>query len=175
VNAISSDEIAAMIREAVGLVFSRMLGLSLRSLEARREAGDPPAGDGVIALVGIAGEWTGSGRVYCSAEFACEIAGALVAANYREVNEEVLDGVAEIANMIVGNIKTRLEEKIGPLGLSVPTVIHGSNFRARTALAREWCVVPFQSGEHVMYVRFCLARSGSSRRSVMMRPETAMV
>ena len=48
------------------------------------------------------------------------------------VNEEVLDAVGELTNMIIGNVKTVAEAIVGPLNLSVPTVIYGRNFTSRS-------------------------------------------
>lgn len=64
----------------------------------------------------------------CSPRFACQIAGALLMSPpFEAVNEEALDGVAEVANMIVGNVKTFLEERLGSMALSIPTVVFGRN------------------------------------------------
>ena len=57
-------------------------------------------------MVGVAGSWTGTGHMSCSPQFAQKLAGALLMTEYDSVNEDVLDAVAEVANMIVGNVKT---------------------------------------------------------------------
>ena len=72
-------------------------------------------------------------------------------------DEEVLDAVAELTNMIVGNVKTVLERKLGAMGLSTPTVIYGRNFETRTVGSREWVTVPFQCGEYSMGVQITIA------------------
>ena len=41
----------------------------------------------------------------------------------------MLDAVAEVTNMIIGNVKTVLESRLGAMGLSTPTVIYGRNFQ----------------------------------------------
>src|SRR5712692_9671205 len=119
------DQIVSAVRTAASEVFSTMLHLPLEPSEPRQVSDDPSAFDGVMALVGIGGSWTGSGRISCSAPLACKLAGALLMSPYEGVNEDVLDAVAEVANMIIGNVKTIFEERLGPLGLSVPTVIFG--------------------------------------------------
>ena len=63
---------------------------------------------------------------------------------YSSVTDEVLDAVAELTNMIIGNLKTALEEHLGPMGLSIPTVIHGRNFTSRTVGTQDWTIVPFR-------------------------------
>ena len=153
---IRQEDIVAAVTSATREVFSTMLCLSLEPDDARSEAAEAASFDGVVALVGIAGSWTGSGRISCSPQFACRLAGALLMSSYAAVDEDVLDAVAEIANMIVGNVKTIFEEKLGPLGLSVPTVIFGRNYQTRSSGVTRWTVVPFRSGEESMEVRFCL-------------------
>jgi chemotaxis protein CheX len=77
------------------------------------------------------------------------------------VNEDVLDAMGEVANMIIGNFKTLAEEHVGPLCLSIPTVIHGRNFTSRSIGNTAWVVLPFECDGDVMQVRICLATSGS--------------
>ena len=76
---------------------------------------------------------------------------------YTSVNEEVLDAVAEVTNMIMGNVKTSLEEDLGAMGLSIPTVVYGRNFSSRTVGKQEWSVVPFKVGTEDLEVQVCLA------------------
>jgi chemotaxis protein CheX len=83
------------------------------------------------------------------------------------VDSDVLDAVAEIANMIIGNVKTSLELELGPMGMSIPTIIFGKNFSARSAGSEEWLTVPFTCEDQRLEVKFCLApnrigRAGSA-------------
>jgi chemotaxis protein CheX len=74
-----------------------------------------------------------------------------------KIDDEILDVVAEVTNMIVGNIKNALEEVTGPLAISVPTVIHGHNFQFRNALGLRGAALSFTTeGEH-FEVRIALA------------------
>ena len=81
--------------------------------------------------------------------------------HFDAVNEEVLDAVAEVANMIIGNVKSFFEEKLGPLNLSVPTVIFGRNYRARSAGVPAWTSVPFDCQGEKLEVNFFLMPSPS--------------
>ena len=74
------------------------------------------------------------------------MAGALLMSEYQSVDEDVMDAVAEVVNMVVGNVKTLLEERVGPLAFSIPTVIYGRNYKTRSAGVMEWTVVPFLCG-----------------------------
>jgi chemotaxis protein CheX len=153
---IESSEIVAALTTATLDVFSTMLMIPIKACPSRQEPSEPEKFDGVVALVGIAGSWSGTGRISCCPSFACQLAGALLMSEYASVNEEVLDAVSEVANMIIGNVKTIFEEKLGPLALSVPTVIFGRNYQTRSSGILDWTVVPFKAGDHTMEVRFCL-------------------
>jgi chemotaxis protein CheX len=163
---ITPARIASAVTEAAQDVFSTMLGLPLQSEPSHQEGSDPSASlDGVIALVGIAGTWTGTGRIFCSPNFACKLAGGLLAAEYPAVDADVLDAVAEVANMIIGNAKTSFERDLGTLGLSVPTVIYGHNYQARCSSVQEWTVIPFRCGDDSMEIRFSLVPTPVMRPS----------
>ena len=166
-----SSEIIPAVLSATQEVFSTMLNLPLEPVESREEASDPARFDGVVALVGVAGDWMGTGRISCSARFACQVAGALMMGPpYESVNEEVLDGIAEVSNMIIGNVKTFLEERLGSMALSIPTVVFGRNYITRSAGVLHWNVVPFRCGDEIMEVRFCLMPKSAQSHS-MPRPE----
>jgi chemotaxis protein CheX len=73
------------------------------------------------------------------------------------IDEEVLDVVAEITNMMIGNVKNGLEPVIGPLAISVPTVIHGRNFEFRNASGLRSAALAFATEDHIFEVRISLA------------------
>jgi chemotaxis protein CheX len=157
---VTQQEIEQAIAKASREVFETMLNLPLEiDSSAMRSAIEPDAYHGVVALVGVAGSWTGTGHLSCSPKFAQQLAGALLMAEYDTVNDDVLDAVAEVANMIVGNVKTLFEERLGPLGLTVPTVIYGRNYQTRSAGVKNWVLVRLRSGEETMDINFCLMPS----------------
>lgn len=120
-----------------------------------------PTASGLISLVGITGDWGGSGVFCCSPVLAHLISARMLGAapdlTRPIIDEEVLDVVAEVTNMMVGNIKNGLEPVTGPLAISVPTVIHGRNFQFRDACGLKGTALSFTSeGEH-FEVRIALA------------------
>jgi chemotaxis protein CheX len=160
---LTRDEVVAAIAAATREVFSMMLGIEITMGAPALEPPPPPAqGSGVVALVGLAGRWSGTGSFACTGEFACQLASHLLGTTFTLVDEEVLDAVGEMANMIIGNVKSVLEARLGPMGLSTPTVIFGRNFRTRTARVRESTVVPFESGGETMFVQLSLAPNQSA-------------
>ena len=150
------EKIVGIVSQASKDVFSTMLGLEIEVGKSYIESGAPAASQKVVALIGLAGQWIGTGVIGCSPEFACRIASLMLMAEYQAVNEEVLDAMAEMANMIFGNVKTELEETLGALGLSIPTVIFGRNFATRSVGQQAWTVFPLKAGSDEMELKFCL-------------------
>jgi chemotaxis protein CheX len=158
------DHLVKIVRESTKDVFSTMLGIELEEGDAYLDTTAPPAGDGILSFVGLAGTWVGTGSVSCSSTFACKMSSQFLMTEYLSVNEDVLDAVAEVTNMIIGNVKTKLEEDLGPMGLSIPTVIFGRNFASRTVGTFEWSVVPFLTEGERIEIQICLAPQKTSAR-----------
>jgi chemotaxis protein CheX len=153
---IDSDLIVSEIRAAAEDVFSTMLETPLHFAESYCDKGPSHPLDGVICLIGMAGEWTGTGTLSCSAEFACRIASRMLMAEYATVDAEVLDAVAEIANMVLGNVKTAMEKSLGTMGMSIPTAIFGKNFLAKSFGDETWTVVLFDCEDQRLEVKLFL-------------------
>ena len=156
---IDRDQIVSDIRTSAEEVFSTMLGTELRFAESYFDKGPSHPLDGVICLIGLAGEWTGTGTISCSAEFACRIASQMLMAEYAVVDADVLDALAEVANMILGNVKTALERTLGTMGMSIPTAIYGKNFLAKSFGDETWMVVVFDSEGQRLEVKLFLKRA----------------
>jgi len=159
--------IVAGMRHATIEVFSTMLGVELTSEpDVQVETGGPEANDGVVSLIGLAGPWVGTGSVTCSPEAACRVCSQMLMTDATAVNEEVLDAIAELTNMIIGSVKNDLEPDLGPLCLSIPTVVFGRNFRTRSAGSAEWIVMRFPWDEDQLVVKMCLAQAEKSHPAV---------
>jgi chemotaxis protein CheX len=139
-------------------VFTTMLSDRAVAGEAYSERSVAGNSEGVVALIGMTGSWVGTGILTCPATLACKLSALLLMSEPagHAVNEEVLDSVAEIANMIIGNVKNLLEEQVGELNLSIPTVVYGRNLMTRSVNDGEWVVVPFECEGERLDVRICL-------------------
>jgi chemotaxis protein CheX len=158
----SAGKIVEAMRSATENVFRTMVMVPIDREPWFHEQAVSQRFDGVISLVGLGGQWVGSGRVACSPALACRISGALLVREFPGVNEEVLDAIAEITNMIVGNIKSALEEELGPMGLSIPAAIFGRNYQTRATAITEWIVAPYRCESDRFEVRLCLAPRAQS-------------
>ena len=144
------------ISQSTTQVFSTMLGVEICCSETIIENKMPEAREGVVSFIGLAGSWAGTGSLSCSPALACRVCAAMLMCEAPAVNEEVLDTVAELTNMIIGSVKTDLEQHLGPLGLSIPTVVYGRNFKTKSAGSTEWIVVRFLWEDESLLVKLCL-------------------
>ena len=140
-------------------VVSTMLGVELPPGEVSIEIGTPEANDGVVSFIGLGGAWAGTGSVSCTPALACRICSLMLMMESSGVDADVLDAVAELTNMIIGNVKNDLEPQLGPLGLSLPTVVFGRNFQTRSAGTAEWTVLRFSWEGETLVVKLRLSRS----------------
>ncbi len=159
------DKLIQTVCSATQEVFSTMLGLEISAEEAYDEANSTGTVDGVVALIGLAGQWVGGGIIHCDAPLARKLYRHFLMAEADPagdgVNEEVLDAIAEIANMIIGNVKNEVEAIVGNIGMGIPSVVYGRKFTTRNA-GSTWTVVPFAcEGDH-MWVKICLAPPSST-------------
>lgn len=167
---IDQDVLVSSVTEATTEVFSMMLDIAVKCDGVVTQS--HPSSSGLISLVGITGDWGGSGVFCCSPALASIISGRMLGTavdpSRPVVDEEVLDVVAEMTNMMIGNVKNGLEPITGPLAISVPTVIHGRNFEFRNACGLRGTAIQFSAeGEH-FEVRISLAPS-SEQSSVRAR------
>jgi chemotaxis protein CheX len=155
----TKDRLISQVVGATQDVFTMMLGEEVETGEPFTRKSEPAPTAGILSFIGLAGSWAGTGCISCGAETACRLSSLLLGNECSAVSEEVLDSLAELTNMIIGNVKTALESDFGPMGLSIPTVIFGRNFVTRTSGSDEWVVVPFSLGEDRFEVQLCLAPS----------------
>jgi chemotaxis protein CheX len=154
---IDEARVAEGIRKATQEVFSTMLGMDMAAQPAYRETSKTGPVDGLVALIGLAGKWIGNGSICCTAELACKISERMLMSECGSVNQEVLDAMGEIANMVIGNFKLAVEDYLGPMGMSMPMVIFGRNFTARSLDTADWIVIPFTCEAGVLDVKVCLS------------------
>jgi chemotaxis protein CheX len=156
-----------VVRESARQTIVTMLNLEVVNGPVYSEQRHTVPSSGIIAMVGLAGAVDGNGCLFMGKRLACLFASKLLMADYEEVNDEVMDAAAELCNMIIGGLKTALEEEKGPMGLSVPTVVFADNYLRRNANLGERFVIEFESGEgdysDKFFVQVCLITEPQNR------------
>jgi chemotaxis protein CheX len=154
------SEVATLLNELTEEVFLTMLGVEVRQGETELSGTPATPESGILAMIGIAGAVSGSVCIQISNSLACELASKFLMADYLEVDADVLDAIAELANMIVGGLKTRLEDRFGSMGLSLPTVISAERYIARSPASEDRFTIsfhcPHKDGHETFRMHTCL-------------------
>jgi len=118
-----ASEVAEIMDNAVGTVFSTMLGTEL-AVARWEESAEPTRDAEVIALIGMGGEMRGSVSLQCEKSMACAFTARLLGMDASEVesDEDLRDGLGEVVNMIAGSLKTALLEH-GSIEIAIPIVV----------------------------------------------------
>jgi chemotaxis protein CheX len=152
-------QLADSLNDAVKEVFTSMLGTEVSVRGEQTEPILPQPHDGVLSLIGLAGQWVGSGVMFCQSHTACDLANRLLMAEITEVNDEVRDAVGEVTNMVIGNFKNCLESETVEVRISPPTVIEGTRLKARNLSSEVTVSTWFAYEDHLFLVEVGLAQS----------------
>lgn len=167
---IESVLLTEAIEKATHEVFDTMLGAEVCLVAApSSETSDA----GVVSLVGLTGNWSGTGTFSCSPTTATMIAARMLMLDPAEasasIDDDVLDVVAELTNMVVGNIKHLLADALGEMAISIPTVVYGRNFRFKNFAGTSEETARFAWDGHHFEVKICLAPTFERNSSVRER------
>lgn len=119
------DQLLAAATDAVQEIAATMLFVEIAP-GGTGEGGCGAAMD-VSAIVGVSGTIQGSVRLAALEPAALRLASALAGSELTTLEGEAQDAFAELANMITGGIQSRLADTVGPMNLSPPVLVRGSN------------------------------------------------
>jgi chemotaxis protein CheX len=123
-------------------VFSTMLMCDLeRGLLATRNSFTPLYE--VSGIIGLSGQAVGTVVVSLCKEVAMGATEAMLGERPRDINEDVVDAVGELANMIAGGAKRDLEDLA--MSVSLPSVICGKNHSLTFPSNATPILIPFES------------------------------
>lgn len=124
---VAADRWLALLEHSAYEVFGMML-------DSKLEVGKPEPMIGVefTALVGLAGIICGVLSIRCGQESATQVASAMLGMPTSQASEHAWDAMGEVANMIAGNFKNKIDGMSDKCMLSVPTVITGADYCFRS-------------------------------------------
>lgn len=161
-----AEGVVEAIVESTKSVFQTMISMDV-------ESGTPFYEDermiktDIMALVGFTGEYNGTISIFCHFNMALKIASNMLGMPLDVINGDVKDAVGEVANMIAGNVKTKLAETFGEMTLTIPLVIAGNSLSISTTVKEYemvvvsslsctskdcWLMTPFDSEGEKIYV-----------------------
>lgn len=109
-----------------------------------------PLGDSgyVTGLIGVHGKVSGFVTVSMSERFALQAVGGLLQDEFSGLSAQVVDGVGEITNLIVGGVKSSLAGTPWAFPIiTVPSVIVGSGYQISYAKGLDFLSVAFEHND----------------------------
>ncbi len=142
-------------------VFETMVFMTLEEVEGQRP---DPAGVTLLGTITFAGSLEGCLGVCCDMDGAKAIAAGMLCMDSPDElsDEDLVDAMGEIANMVMGAVKTRIQDDVDIM-ISIPAVVQGRELRSRANDEMVQIVTATRVGEE-HFVEFSLVyREGSKR------------
>ena len=114
-----------------------------------------PLGD-ITAVVGVAGQKTGTIAVSFTRKSAAALAQGMLGDAVEDLEQDMRDSVGEITNMISGQARMRIAEAGVSLQASTPTMVVGSDVEIEHMTTAPVIVIPFTTPDSTFAVEFCL-------------------
>ncbi len=117
-----SEDISKDIVSATTTLFETMIMLDLKFNGSALTTETHIKSD-VAAMVSFMGKYHGIIGLFCSEKFSLKIASSMMMEEMPDFTTEVIDAVGELANMIAGNVKTKITADYGEMELSIPMIL----------------------------------------------------
>jgi len=156
-------DLEGLVTGAVTELFSTMLSMNM--LPASLEPGFGNGEAHIAGAVGFVGKLSGMVYVFTTVSFARRITATLLGLQEAEIegDEMINDAMGEMANMLVGQMKSQLSDRGMPCVLTIPSVVRGSNFSVEATTSTEGHIFSFVSGENRIFIQVLLKPSEASQ------------
>ena len=161
-NVIQSLDLKQSITKAVTDVFSMMLSMDAEPFDSN-VSDAIIEGNKMVGSVSFTGKTTGLIAIHLTHEFASTIATTMLGVKRDELDEpdEIIDVIGEMANMIGGNLKSRLDDAGLRCSLSIPSITHGDDFQVDSLSKTTHEEFYFRHDQSVLMVDVYLNGDGS--------------
>ncbi len=126
---LTTESVQKAVLDSAKEVFDTMV---LISLEPSATA-DRPSDTAFLASITFTGGIEGCLSVHCDPPCAQRIAMGMLCAEQAPAEAEVIDAMGEIANLVMGGVKTRLLEEAKEIQISIPSVVQGRQLKTHAA------------------------------------------
>ena len=145
-----------LVSSAVTELFSTMLGMKMQPVPL--ESGFGNGETHVAGAVGFVGRLSGVVYLFTTLSFGRQITATLLHLDPGEevADEMINDAMGEMANMLVGHLKSRIADRGMPCVLTIPSVVRGSHFSVEAISSTEGHVAAFAAGENRLFIQILL-------------------
>ncbi len=154
------DDMDELVTSAVTTLFDTMLGMKMVKVPVQPEFIDSERH--IAGVVGFIGKLNGVVYIYTTQKFGQRITSILLGLGASEATtgEMVNDAMGEMANMLVGTMKSRLMDRGIACVLTIPSVVRGSHFSVEAISTTEGHVFSYEAEGNRIFVQF-LVKPGS--------------
>ena len=151
-STIDNFDLQTHISASVVETFGTMLTLEIQPVDV-----EPPPGFGISRIVGtlnFAGSVSGIFNVQTTIDFGRLMAAGLLGMEPEEVDpaSDIRDLLAEITNIVGGNLKSALNDAGHACVLSTPSITYGTDFSIKSLSMDRFERFAFQHADHVLIV-----------------------
>ncbi len=153
------ERVETLARDAVRTIFQSMASLDMAPESS--EPSSPGVGKKIIASVGFTGKTSGVIYLYFEVEFAEILASRILGIPKSEFDGEemISDAMGELSNMVVGYVKSNLQDDGLSLSLTIPTIVRGQQLSVEGASNLAKKMLCFRSGDSRLLVEIFLKDS----------------
>jgi chemotaxis protein CheX len=137
------DYIEPIIKSAIA-VLAEFTGDTIERGDMKLH-GDSSASKDVAAIIGIAGDVEGRIIIEMDSETAIAMAGIMNRDTFKELSHLALDGLMELANIIVARAVSSLNDQGYSFRLTPPLIFTGANLAFFSSLRLETLVIPLRT------------------------------
>jgi chemotaxis protein CheX len=156
-------DIEELVTSSVAELFSTMLGMDMAP--AALEPGFHTDEAHIAGAVGFVGRLSGVVYVFTTASFARRITALFLGLPESAVTEDdmINDAMGEMANMLVGHLKSRISDRGVPCVLTIPSVVRGSHFSVEPTNSSEERMLSFACGTDRIFIQFLMKPGEASQ------------
>jgi chemotaxis protein CheX len=155
------EDLEQLIGTAIREVFGTMLNLPVAPMAMTdlQVNGTPH----VASSVGFIGRLTGVVFIYVSGQFARKMTCNLLGLDDSDIDsdEMVNDAMGELANMVVGNLKSRLSDRGMGCVLTIPSIVRGTHLSIEPVSSIERRVFCFSCEKNHLLVEVLIKQSAA--------------
>jgi len=143
VTTVSLEEV---MLEGAKEVFASMVCLPMEKATDSAAKTDEPA---FLATITFTGDLEGCFGIACNQDCVRAITAGMLCMEpgSQPSDSDIIDAIGEIANMIMGGIKTRVQHEITNIEISIPSVVFGRQLQSRLSEAMSKVLVPTTVGQ----------------------------
>jgi flagellar motor switch protein FliN len=171
ISKIKALDINARVSEAVIDVFDTMLSLKLEPADA--VTAESLEGIRHVGSVSFAGDATGMVSIHAADSFSREMAAEMLGMEVEEIegDEKIRDILAEMGNIVAGNLQSAFTDAGLRCALSTPSFTSGTDFKIEALNTENYERFAFRCGENIIFVE--MEVKVSEQPQIAVKPDEA--